>query len=309
MSITLAFLLAALSLDETPACRTAFERVLQDNPLPSAFSSHVGFVQARVGDDGEAVWLLIDTGANRSALDSGFAASNGLPILEGSLVEGAAGVIQAGGTRVSDLRLGRVVLPTLSPTTSNLGGLQGPNGEPVAGILGSDALDGLIIAMDFAAGTISISPPSVDAEVAGHCGRVVPTEDDNGILRLQAKVDGHLLPLRYDSGAGIFQDDKVWINLTQAQHAIVRDGRPESAPFTTLGASGTGGQLSLPVHLGNRLEIGDLVWEEPRLIVQPSQGYFARREAVGFVGNALFWSWGRMIIDYPGNRLVLPPDS
>lgn len=307
MSITLAFLLAAMSLDETPACRTAFERVLQHNVLPSAFSSHVGFVKARIGEEGEAVWLLLDTGANRSALDSGFAASNGLPVLEGSLVEGSAGVVQAGGTRVSDLRLGSVVLPTLSPTTSNLAGLQGPDGQRVVGILGSDALDGLIVAMDFAAGTISISPPSIDADIAGRCGRVIPTEDDNGILRLQAKVDGQLLPLRYDSGAGIFPDENVWINLTQAQHAIVKDGRPESAPFTTLGASGTGGQLSLPVYLGSRLEIGDLVWEEPRLIVQPSQGYFARPEAVGFVGNALFRSRGRMIIDYPGNRLVLPP--
>jgi hypothetical protein len=76
-----------------------------------------------------------------------------------------------------------------------------------------------------------------------------------------------------------------------------------------LGGSGTGGQLSLPVHLGNRLEIGDLVWEEPRLIVQPLQGYFARPDAVGFVGNALFWSQGMIIIDYPGHRLVLPPGS
>jgi hypothetical protein len=309
MLIEIAFLLAMARHDGDARCQAAFDQVLRQNVLTSGFSSHVGFVEARIGEEGEPIWLLLDTGANRSALDAGFAARSGLPVLDGTRVEGSAGIVEAGSTRVSGLRLGSVVLPTLDPTTSNLAGLQGPNGQLVVGILGSDALEGLIVAMDFATGTISVSPPSLETEAAGRCGRAIPTEDDNGILRLQAKIDGHAVPLRYDSGAGIFADENVWINLTRAQHATVRSGMPDNPPFRTLGGSGTGGQLSLPVHLGHRLEIGDLVWEEPRLIVQPQQGYFARPDAVGFVGNALFWSQRRMIIDYPGHRLILPPES
>ena len=301
--------LALSLLAADPTCDAAFETLRTTNVVEAGYSAHVGFVRARIGPHGEPVWLLLDTGANRSALDAGFAARSGLPVLAGSQVEGTAGVIEAGGTRVEDLRLGDLALPTIEPTTSDLSGLQGPGGEAAVGILGSDALAGLVITLDFANGRIAIAPPSEASARAAGCGRAVPTTDDNGILRLEAVIDGEALPLRYDSGAGLFEDPHVWINLSQGQWAQVRGDRPETAPMATLGGSGTGGQVSLPVHAGGRLEIGPLAWDEPRLIVQPAQGYFARPEAVGFVGNALFWSQGMVTIDYPGHRLILPPSD
>lgn len=303
MLISLA--LALLAAD--PVCDAAFETLRTANVVESGYAAHVGFVRARIGPDGEPVWLLLDTGANRTALDAGFAARSGLPVLAGSRVEGTAGVIEAGGTRVEDLRLGELALPAIEPTTSDLSGLQGPGGEPAAGILGSDALASLVVTLDFTRGRIAIAPPSEASARAAACGRAIPTRDDNGILRLDAVIDGEKMPLRYDSGAGLFEDPHVWINLSQRQWAQVRGDRPETAPIATLGGSGTGGQVSLPVHAGERLEVGPLAWNEPRLIVQPVRGYFARPEAVGFVGNALFWSQGMLIIDYPGHRLVLPP--
>lgn len=299
--------LALSLLAADPACDAAFETLRTANVVESGFSAHVGFVRARIGPGGDPVWLLLDTGANRSALDAGFAARAGLPGLEGSRVEGSAGVIEAGGTRVEDLRLGDLALPTIEPTTSDLSGLQGPGGEAAVGILGSDALAGLVVTLDFAHGRIAVARSSeVSARAAG-CGRTIAVRDDNGILRLDAVIDGEALPLRYDSGAGLFEDPHVWINLTGDQWARVRGARPQTPPIATLGGSGTGGSVSLPVHLGGRLEIGPLAWDEPRLIVQPAQGYFARPDAVGFVGNALFWSQGVVAIDYAAGRLVFPP--
>jgi len=299
--------LALSLLAADPACDAAFETLRTMNVVESGYSAHVGFVRARIGPDAEPVWLLLDTGANRSALDAGFAARAGLPVLAGSQVEGSAGVIEAGGTRVEDLRLGDLALPVVEPTTSDLSGLRGPGGEPAVGILGSDALAGLVVTLDFAHGKIAIAPPGAAAAEAAGCGRAVATRDDNGIPRLDAVIDGETLPLRYDSGAGLFEDPHVWINLSQGQWTQVRGERSEMAPITTLRGAGAGGPLTLPVHVGGRLEIGPLAWDQPRLIVQPAQGYFARPEAVGFVGNALFWSQGMMTIDYPGRRLIFPP--
>lgn len=299
--------LALSLLAADPACNAAFETLRTANVVESGFSAHVGFVRAQIGPGGDPVWLLLDTGANRSALDAGFAARAGLPVLEGSRVEGSAGVIEAGGTRVEDLRLGELALPTIEPTTSDLSGLQGPGGEAAVGILGSDALAGLVVTLDFAHGRIAVARPSEASARAAGCGRTIAVRDDNGILRLDAVIDGEALPLRYDSGAGLFEDPHVWINLTGDQWARVRGERPQTPPIATLGGSGTGGSVSLPVHLGGRLEIGPLAWDEPRLIVQPAQGYFARPDAVGFVGNALFWSQGVVAIDYAGGRLVFPP--
>ena len=100
----ISLVLSLLAAD--PACEAAFETLRTTNVVESGYSAHVGFVRARIGADGEPVWLLLDTGANRSALDAGFARRAGLPVLAGSRVEGTAGVIEAGGTRVEDLRLG-----------------------------------------------------------------------------------------------------------------------------------------------------------------------------------------------------------
>jgi predicted aspartyl protease len=304
MRVMIAILTAAL-MSADLQCAAAFERLRAEGAVEAAFVHHVAFVRGDAGD-GEARWFLIDTGANRSALDQGVARKLNLPVLEQTRVEGTAGVIEASTTRLETLTVGGVTA-ALSPTVSDLSGLQGPNGQPVAGILGSDLMGERVVSLDFERNTLALSASRADVETAARCGRTVSFENDNGIPRLNAELDGREVMLRYDSGAGIFESPHLWVNLSQRQFDVIRGDRPAGEPITTLGGSGTGGSVTLPVHTGESLSLGQLSWRQPRLIIQPPQGYFAREDAVGFIGNAAFWPMGLLIVDYPGGRLIAAP--
>ena len=302
----IASLLAALVLaPASPSCDAAFERLRSEDSVPAAYVAQVAYAHADLGD-GEARWFLIDTGANRSALDAGVARDLALPDQGRTLVEGTAGVVETSSTIIARFRMGALDT-ALSPTVSDLSGLAGPNGEPVAGILGSDAFGDRVVTFDFARGRIAFVQGGAD--MAADCGRTAPMTDDNGIPRLVGELDGRPVALRYDSGAGLFDSPHLWINLSQPQFAAALNGAPPSPPVQSLSAAGVGGQITLPVHLGRTFRLGGIEWTEPRLIIQPRTGYFARPEAVGFLGNAAFRPFGLVIVDYPGGRLIVPPEA
>ena len=298
-----ALLLAVSAAD--PACAAAFEALRTVGSVEAVYVAHVAFVEADAGDAAPR-WFLVDTGANRSALDAGVARALDLPDEGATTVEGTAAVVEVASTTVPRFRLGPVTT-RLTPTVSDLSGLAGPEGAPVAGILGSDLFGDRVLTFDFERGRLALASAGEAAATAAACGRGAPMRDDNGIPRLTGELDGRPVELRYDSGAGLFDDPHLWINLSQAQHAAVLDGRDPGEPLQVLGGSGTGGSVRLPVYAAGRFRLGGVEWAEPRLIVQPPQGYFARPEAVGFLGNAAFRPFGLVVVDYPGGRLTVPP--
>jgi hypothetical protein len=286
-------------------CAAAFEALRTRDSVEAVYVAHVAWVRADPGD-GQPRWFLVDTGANRSALDAGVARALGLADEGATTVEGAAGVVETSSTTVPRFTLGPVTT-RLSPTVSDLSGLSGPNGEPAAGILGSDLFGQRVLTLNFARGRLALAPAGEASATAAACGRSAPMRDDNGIPRVTGELDGRPIDLRYDSGAGLFDDPHLWINLSQPQHAAILDGRDPGEPLEVLGGSGTGGSVRLPVHAAERFRLGGIEWTGPRLIIQPPQGYFARPEAVGFIGNAAFRPFGMVVIDYSQGRLTVPP--
>ena len=300
----IAALVAALSLAD-PACDAAFETLRDEGSVEAVYLAHVAYARADLGD-GVGRWFLIDTGANRSALDAGVARTLGLPGEGVTTVEGTAGVVRVSSTTVPRLILGGLSV-RLSPTVSDLSGLVGPDGESVAGILGSDAFGRSVLTFDFERGRVAVTEAGPASARAAGCGRGVALADDNGIPRLSGDLDGRPVELRYDSGAGIFESPHLWINLSTPQHAALLEGREAGEPLQVLDGSGTGGSVRLPVYGAGRFRLGGIEWAEPRLIIQPPQGYFARSEAVGFIGNAAFRPFRVVVVDYPGGRLTVPP--
>lgn len=295
----------SLLLATDPTCAAAFETLRTDAAIEAAYVAHVAFVRADPGD-GRPRWFLVDTGANRSALDAEVARELDLPDEGRTMVEGTAGVVEVASTIVPRLNLGSLAV-RLSPTVSDLSGLAGPEGEPVAGILGSDLFGDRVLTFDFERGRLALAQRGPAAAMAADCGRGVAMMGDNGIPRVQGEIDGRAVDLRYDSGAGLFDSPHLWINLSTPQHAALLDGRDPGEPVQVLGGSGTGGSVRLAVYLAEGFRLGGIEWAEPRLIVQPSQGYFARPEAVGFLSNAAFQAFGLVVLDYPGGRLTVPP--
>jgi hypothetical protein len=270
--------------------------------LEFVYPQRVVFVRARVNEEPGLLFLL-DTGANASALHAATAERLELPLGEATRVEGSAGVIEVETVLVGELAVGEQLVRGITATVQDLGGSLAPPGEQVDGILGNDFLGAFALELDFTAQRLRLFDDPPD-DLPG----ALPFELDNGIPRVSALLDGRVSThLRLDTGASLFESEDVYVNVTERVWEELRRLDPALAPTQYFTGTGTGGEVRLPVARIGSLTVGGRTLERPWVIVQPAQGYFARADAVGFVGNNVLEKFGRVTIDYPGRRLALGP--
>jgi hypothetical protein len=273
-----------------------------ESALAITYHERVVFVRARVNDAPDLLFLL-DTGASATALDAGTAERLELPFGEPTRVEGTTGVIEVETVRLSELAIGPRTVREVTATVQDLSQALAPPGKRLDGILGHDILGGCALEIDFEAARLTLLDrplaPQPDA---------IPFELDNGIPRVDAVLDGGVrTALRLDTGASLFATEDVYLNVPERVWEELRQRDPQLAPSQFFTGRGTGGEVRLPVARIGRLALGNRTVERPWVIVQPAQGYFARPDAVGFLGNNFLEKFGRVTIDYPGRQLVLGP--
>jgi hypothetical protein len=243
-----------------------------------------------------ALLALLDTGANASAIDASRAGA--LPAAGTVPVVGTTGTLTAEVVAVDGLRLGALPLPTLRATRRSLAGLLSPDHRPVAMILGTDALAGMRLRLDFPRSELRL-----DAGGAAADGTALGLDD--GIPTLAAVLHGEPAELRIDTGASLFASDDVYVNVPAAFWARLRQRDPALAPdrhFQGTGADGS--TVQLPVARVGRVRIGPGEFESAWLIVQPEAGYFAAAHAKGFVSNNFLEKLCRVTLDFGHRRFV-----
>lgn len=241
---------------------------------------------------------LLDTGANASAIDGRWAAT--LPVLERSQVVGTTGVVAADTVRLDGLRLGGLELPALRATRRDLSGLLAPPGRVVEMILGTDALAGRAVTIDFTAKRLELARGSATAAAGS-----VPMRMDNGIPTIEASLAGVDRWLRLDTGASLFDTDDVYVNVPTPLWETIHQRQPQLVPSSSLSGTGADGRpVDLPVVAVPQARIGPLHFERVFLIVQPQAGYFADPDAKGFVGNNYLARLRRVTLDFAGGRLL-----
>ena len=235
-------------------------------------------VDARIAErgsgiaDGEAMHMILDTGASRSAIDAAFARRLGLPLRDGGNVEGSAGVARAKDADI-DVEVPPFPRAHLTCTVYDIGSYD----ARCVGILGADFLAREPFQIFYRERIWSRGDTPR--------GERIPMTLDNGIPRIQARVDGLPIELRIDTGAAFPPGPDAYLNVTRAQADALHLTGPPHAVFS---ATGTGGEtLKLDVHALKSLEIGTKRIEHAFAIVQPRIGYFARDDAVGFLGNSV----------------------
>lgn len=299
----LALAVAALGIGVGTATARQSEAPAAADRQSSLFRNSVGFVEGRIDGRGP-YWFLIDTGANRSALDQNVARALGLQSGARTSVEGSAGTIETGTARIRRLTLPGLSVRNLQPTVYDLSGSLAPEGQRIAGILGYDALKDGAILFDRAGGRIAFAPRAT-AFGSLSSAVIVPFTLDNHIPRVDARINGLDVPLRLDTGAAIGPGTTIFVNITQAFFDRLRAADPTLAPYRHFTATGTGGEIRIPVVRGRSLELGGTSLTEPHLIVQQPVGYFARPDSVGFLGGYALQNYRGFIVDYPGRRLIL----
>lgn len=277
------------------ACRGAGTRFEEHATIPFTRAFGLVFVAVSLGD-GPPLFSLLDTGASASAIDG--ARARELPSLGTGEVMGTTGSMQVEMVEVGGLRLGSVELPVLRATRRDLGGLLSPEGRRVEMILGSDALAGFAVTVDFRSGMIEVSEDSREDDAEG-----VPMVLDNGIPTIAATVGGVEMWLRIDTGASLFETEDVYVNVPTRTWEALRARDPELKPTSHLQGTGANGEaVALPVAKVKGARIGPVELESVFVIVQPEVGYFTDPEAKGFVGNNFLEKVGRVTLDYPAER-------
>jgi hypothetical protein len=262
------------------------------------FDSKHGLVFLELDSAGRGPLLaLLDTGANVSAVDPGW--SHDLPVAGMSRVLGTTGSIEVESVMVEGLRLGSLSLPKLRATRRDLGGLLAPEGRKVDMILGSDALSGLVVTLDFVARQIEVERQSV-AEMPGAVAMVL----DDGIPVIRGSIGGLDVWLRIDTGASLFETTDVYVNVGMRTWRALQNLHEGITPTTYFKGTGADGQtVDLPVAPISNATIGPLVLDRVFVIVQPEAGYFADPEAKGFISNNYLRRLGRVTLDYAKGRM------
>jgi len=167
-------------------------------PLPAARLAHLVTIPIGVNGTGPYTFV-VDTGAAVTVLDSSLARTLGVPVVGTSRVGSPMGgtPIRVDSLRIESLTFGTVTVHDLPAVSMGLDAVFGGPSAP-AGILAAAGLDGMLLTMDAAAGSVWVRPgalPPAD-------GRHVLTYDGTSVVpRVPVDVAGESVEALLDTGA------------------------------------------------------------------------------------------------------------
>jgi hypothetical protein len=182
----LLLMLAVTSCASAPAKQADIE-------LPAAFRD--GLVYIRVSVDGAPpVWMNLDDGTSPSAIDLDYARSLGL-----TLKPGAGSATGIGSERIEFFNTSAELAAGASSrridfSASRLKGMTGPDGRPLAGVLGYSFLAGKILVIDYPGQRVFFAAQSAP------CTCDLPMGLDTNIPTVPVTIAGHRMTALVDSG-------------------------------------------------------------------------------------------------------------
>ncbi|MBW8734215.1 MAG: retropepsin-like domain-containing protein [Asticcacaulis sp.] len=186
-AITAACLAVVLS-----ACASAPQQQA-DVALPAIFREGLVYVQVSV-NGAAPVWMDLDNGTSPSAIDLDYAKSLGL-----KLKAGAGSATGIGSEHVEFFNTSADVAAGSASrhidfSASRLKGMVGPDGKPLAGVLGYSFLAGRILVIDYPNQKVFFASASTP------CTCDLPMGFDTNIPTVRATIGGHAVTALIDSG-------------------------------------------------------------------------------------------------------------
>jgi hypothetical protein len=252
-------------------------------------------------------YFIFDTGAGVSAVDATLADELGLHKIAHTELAGTAGVLEVDQVRIARVhplcrgrRIPELCWYGLTPTKQDLSAFAVPVPDTrEAGLLGNDYLQSFVVQLRFAPALMEISRPTGFPPAGTDPERFIPfTLDDATIVSVEGTLDGWMkVPLRFDTGSATMTIDGPYLNVTTPMWEALREKNPAYAVEGELVANGIGGQVTLQIGRITSFDVGPLHFEDVVVVIQPSVGYFARPDAVGFIALNLFEPGGWLTFD------------
>ena len=243
-------------------------------------------------DNKDRLLFLLDTGANKSAIDLKIARECNMPFIRVDSVEGASGNFSVNMKLAREVKVGDLIKTNIEMTEQDLSYFITPGEQPLAGILGTDIISDKILQIDFRSGIIEF------LDKIDNKSTFISFTFNNGIPLFNLTInDSLVVPLRYDSGASLFDSQHTYINITESVWETLVTSNDKIKPEKYFSGTSASGTVDLPVAQIDKITIGDFQFYPSYVIVQPAIGYFARKDAVGFFGNNLMEKFNKVTLD------------
>jgi hypothetical protein len=305
---SLCMLPVALLLAACPLSRPSATASVLGTPEVIPFELRGDVIMVRVNVNGHPAVLGLDTGSSVSVIDSAFAADVGLSMKGGAVPITGAGTATARLGIARSLSMGRAQLGNLlMAATSAFDDARSRMGRDVHGTLGFDLFDKYVVAIDYAAHTMTLSDPGAFT----YAGRGIvlpirlpnraPVIDAQVVTRKSGTIAAHLtLDLGSTSYALRLSSPFV------AAHDLTHDTVTVAGPFGLgLGGLVEGQLLRMP-----QLRLGSLVVDRLSTgLFTGTEGAMGRKALTDGTVGVPVWRRTRLVIDYARNRVIVEPQG
>jgi hypothetical protein len=273
--------------------------------IPFELSSNIIFLHVRVNGS-EPLWVVLDTGANATLLDTNRAKTLGIKVSGGGDVEGVGETsVAAGMAKNVSFSLPGVDFQARVVVVLPLSNLDRYVGRVVDGVLGHDFFSRFVVEIDYAARIINVSEPK-SFQYSG-TGDSIPLELKDNAPSVRARLN---LPGRAPV-EGNFRID------TGGSHALIL-GTPfvktqkilESMSRTIAAPSaGIGGETSMRLGRVQSLQLGRFLLEKLVTgLATSAKGALANPDLSGNIGDGILRRF-KVIFDYSNHRMILEPNN
>ena len=248
--------------------------------------------------NGHETLVLLDSGADSSAIDKAYAASIGLTSKGGFAGMGSGGSEVIGFIGGVDVQLGNLTLHDLTVASIDLAPVGKRIGHPLPFVLGNELFSELAVDIDFANHRIAFRDPATLARPAGAVE--VPLIQVVSNRSVPVSIEG-LAPVQFDLDLGNGSPLLVYPAFYQQNRLL--DGRRASQ---TLGGA-VGGVHAETVATLRRVEFAGVAFTDMPTIFTPDtvSGVNSNR-TLGNIGLPVL-SRFHLIIDYTHDRLFAAP--
>jgi len=267
--------------------------------VPFIFEHDAILVQVRIGQH-EPVTMMLDTGADPSAINLSFAQSEDFKLREvhGQIAGGGSDRPRAFLTRLEKVELGSLPARDLEAVAFDLTKIQNRLGIQIQGVLGNNFLAGRVLQIDYPAKVLRFYRSSSALPIAKDGQAVFPFRlDDGNIVMEGVVINGQNAKAMIDTGSnGTFA-------LTPA--AVERYGLTEAASHGRLGTSvGFKGTVQNTSGKVDRIALGPIEVASPEVVFWGKDAGRDRRPWEVNIGNAFLKDY-ILTLDYQNKRIAL----
>jgi predicted aspartyl protease len=243
--------------------------------------------------------FLVDTGAERTVVDSAFARQLGLKLSEAVLLQGDYSTNEGNAVTAKQVRIGRKLWSDVPLATQDLSALSRMLAAPISGVLGTDLLESVIVRISYASGTAQV------VAAIPRPASLMPLKKVRKVYFVPVKIGPSTFEMLLDTGTNMTALS------SHAWQTLLSSWKPTSLLEGLQSSGGPPGSLiaCVPALQLGGIEVKETVLRDHplRVIMTYRAGIFADPAFAGILGGDILERF-EVTLDLQHDSMYLKPD-